>query len=269
MKQSQSLPPNFRISEYKTQQDRGVQTSDNRVLEQHAQALVADLKKLVRPTQSRATQTDTTYNAKDDETFERRVQVLRGHFQTDTGRDTLSTQPPDFLPWHLETIAGQETLLADTLDNQIQQFTEKAETSPLYEKYLEKFQGSINAQRDALTTFYQSLQDLTNNFDPNSPQWQQKSRLLNVWIHDYQEGLVNNEEALACAALKNPELTPEAYHTALRKAAKRMVPLRDAIRTLEKEKDTASLSNLVNQWEAFREAEIARRQPATTHRLKL
>jgi hypothetical protein len=69
--------------------------------------------------------------------------------------------------------------------------------------------------------------------------------------------------------LKKPELTPEAYRTALYKAAKRMAPLRDAVCTLGNEKDKASLSMVVDQWEAFRDAEIARRQPATTHRLKL
>jgi hypothetical protein len=285
---AQSLPPDFRIAEYKTQnkavqtdnktqQDRAVQTDENPELEQRAQSVIADLRKRVLPTQSRDAQTDITYHAqdyeKDYETLEQRTQVLRGHFLSDTADGgTSSTPPPDFLPWRLETIdqtiAKQETSLAAAQDDLIQNFTKKAETSSSYEEYLKQFQGNINAQREARTAFNQRLQDLKNHFDPNSPQWQMNIKYINALLHDYQRAIVGKEEALACAALKKPRLTPDAEHNAIHKAHKRMKPLTSAIGTLRREPNEANLLMVVDEWEAFSEAEIARNQPITTFNAK-
>ncbi len=271
--QSRDTQTDITYSEYKTQ-DKAVQTDENSELEQRAQLVVADLKKRVQPTQSRDAQTDITYHAQDYEkkyeTLEQRAQVLHGHFSSDTADGgTSSMPPPDFLPWHLETIAEQETRLAEAQDKQIQNFAKKAETSPLYKEHLNLFQASIQQQKEARTQFSQDLQNLRNDIDSSRPQWETHSMYLDTRLRMYQEGIVDNDEALACAALEKPELTPDEFHAALDKVRVRMKPLSEAISTLRQEPNGANLLIVADEWKAFSKDEIARSLPATTLKAKL
>jgi hypothetical protein len=286
-RRSQSLPPHFRISEYK-KQDRGVQTDENETLEQRARSVIEDLKNRFPrptelPTQSRGAQTERTQS--DYDTFERRAQLLRGHFPSDTDAEEVSTLGPSseyspseysegermshthferrlpLLDWNLQAITRlqpkvteqMEAPRVDRLDKQLQAFVEKAKDSPIHRVLLEKFQSSIITQKDARTYFYANLRNV-DRADQPLLSWETNIQAVQYWLNRYAEVACDQKKIEYTVASGNVNRLANAkIETKMRE---RIQPIEDAIDTLSTTKSEASLLRVMDTWDTFSQTEF-------------
>jgi hypothetical protein len=278
---SQSLPPDYRIPEHE-RQSRAVQTDPCESPEQSAQSFMRDLKaslNLQPQNWSRAVQTDGPGGIEDYRTFERRAQLLRGHFQSPADTEGPSPTQPSDLHFPVEDsgirhldrnpsmqrIFQLEERLTRHLDSHIEGFSARVVNSAENEKSLDLFSYHIQQEKKWISVVNNHLRYLTEHMSSrtsDSRNLEKGIKMCRDSANAYSKSRILRIQAQECANLGRPD-----DDTARAMLAKAQQEVRSSTQnfyaTLDrfsKEKDNASLSAVMEQWIALNQAEIGRGQ---------